>query len=92
MRKGFGVYALGVLLVFTLSGCSIMKESRINAECVEKIDKSLKASDKKAAEAGCAESAEAQVKVDRSYEKGGLCGVFGVLGVLVCMAIPGALD
>ncbi len=69
MRKGFAVYALGILLVFTLSGCSIMKESRIRAECVGSIDKSSTASERKAAEASCAESADRETEVDRSWDR-----------------------
>ncbi len=69
MRKGIAVFALGALLVFTVSGCSIMKESRIKAECVESIDKSSAASDRKAAEARCAEFAEGQTKVDASWDR-----------------------
>ncbi len=69
MRKGFGGFALGVLLVFTLSGCSIMKESRIKAECVESIDKSAKGPDRKAAEAGCARYADRATEVDADWDR-----------------------
>ena len=69
MRKGFAVFALGVLLVLTVSGCSIMKESRIRAECVESIDKSAKGPDRKAAETRCAGYADRATEVDASWDR-----------------------